>query len=56
MLLFLLVLDRKQATIAWLSQWQMTRRFCHESSQAAHARMIGISTFSVIERCYDELS
>ena len=54
--LSLLVLERKHATTTWLSHWQRTCRPCHEWPQAAQARIIGISSFTAMERGADRES
>ena len=48
--LSLLVLEQRQATTAWLLQWQQTRKPCQCPPHTAHASMIGSNSFAAIER------
>ena len=54
--LHLLVLDLRQATTTWLSLWQMIWRLAHAPPQAVRARIIGISSFSTMDRAWARLS
>ena len=51
--LFLLVRDRRQATTAWLSQWQCMRRPFQPARHCSQARTMGSSSFTTIGRGRD---